>query len=102
MTAIEIRREGGDGGGRLVARTGGREAELAYARDAHNGRRQIVARHTGVPDELSGRGVGKALVQHLVEQAREEGAYIVPICSFVRAMLERRRDWRDVLDPGFS
>jgi uncharacterized protein len=102
MPPIEIKREEHGGEGRLVAVVEGQEAELTYTRDQREGRRQIVARHTGVPDSLAGRGVGKALVERLVDQARAEGAYIVPLCGFVKLMLERRKEWRDVRDPAFS
>lgn len=91
-----------DGRGRYVTHVNGHEAELTFKIDGSQSPARIVAKHTGVPDELSGLGVGKALVQRLVEDARAGGAFIVPLCSFVKAMLERHKDWQDVRDPDYS
>lgn len=99
---ITITRELADGRGRYVAHVDGEEAELTFKIDDTQGAPRIVAKHTGVPDALSGLGVGKALVQRLVEDAREMNAYVVPLCSFVKTMLERHRDWQDVRDPDYS
>jgi predicted GNAT family acetyltransferase len=99
---IVVTRQEADGRGRYVTKVNGYEAELTYKLDDTAGGRRIVAKHTGVPDELGGLGVGKALVQRMVEDARAERRLIVPLCSFVRAMLERRKDWQDVRDPAYS
>lgn len=99
---IVIAVETASGQGRYVTHVNGHEAELTFKIDDSKGVRRIVAKHTGVPDELSGVGVGKALVQRLVEDARASNALVVPLCSFVKAMLERHRDWQDVRDPDYS
>jgi predicted GNAT family acetyltransferase len=61
---------------------------------------RIVATHTGVDDSLRGTGVGKALVERLVADARKDGFTIVPKCSFIRALFRRHPDWADVMDDG--
>ena len=38
----------------------------------------IIADHTGVPDAFRGQGVGRALFDRLVSDARESGVKIVP------------------------
>ena len=53
------------------------------------------ANHTGVPNAIGGRGVGKALVQAMVEDARAQGWRIVPGCPFVAKLFERRPEWAD-------
>ena len=63
----------------------GHVAELVYRR---NGER-LVLLHTGVPDELEGRGLGGILVTAAVERALQEGLTVVPSCPFARRWLAR-------------
>jgi predicted GNAT family acetyltransferase len=85
------------GAGRYEARVSGHTGVgvLTYSRASP---KRIVASHTGVDDSLRGTGVGKALVERLVADARNEGATIVPRCSFVRALFKRNPEWSDVMD----
>ena len=66
----------------------GHLAELVYRR---HGDRLVLA-HTGVPDELEGRGVGGMLVNAAIERAVEQGLTVVPQCPFARRWLERHPD----------
>ncbi|QXT38143.1 GNAT family N-acetyltransferase [Gymnodinialimonas ceratoperidinii] len=91
---IEITREEGETKGRYRAVVDGHEAELTYSR---LGNASIIINHTGVPDALRGRGVGQALVQRSVEDARAEGRKIVPLCPFAKAQIAKRAEWQDVL-----
>ncbi|MHA7774364.1 GNAT family N-acetyltransferase [Roseibium sp. M-1] len=56
----------------------------------------IIADHTGVPDTMRGLGVGKVLVERLVEDARRNEVKIVPLCPFVNAQRQRHPEWADV------
>lgn len=51
------------------------------------------ANHTGVPKAIGGRGVGKALIQAMVEDARQSGYRVVPSCPFVAKLFERKPEW---------
>ena len=86
----DITHEDSAEGGRYVARIEGQQAELVYTRPAPG---IVSADHTGVPDALSGRGVGLALVEAMVADARAEGFRIVPRCRFVAAQAGRHPDW---------
>lgn len=57
----------------------------------------MVAVHTGVPDAMQGRGVGRVLVDRLIADARAGGYRIVPQCPYVRAQYERHPEWADVM-----
>lgn len=92
--ALTIERETGAHGGRYVTVVEGHEAELTY-RAA--GERRIVIDHTGVPGALGGRGIGAALLERAVTDARAEQVKIVPACSFAAAQIQRRPEWQDVL-----
>jgi hypothetical protein len=82
--------------GRYEARVEGRTGigELTYSRLSPQ---RIVAAHTGVDDSLRGTGVGKALVEKLVADARAAGFTIVPRCSFVAAQFKRHPEWSDIM-----
>lgn len=95
MTGIEITREDDETRGRYVAMIDGHEAELTYSRLGDSG--NVIADHTGVPQELGGRGVGSALVRRLVEDARKSGFRIMPLCPFVKAQFEKNPEWADVM-----
>lgn len=93
MADIEITKEDGETRGRYVAIVDGIEAELTYSRMSP---KRIIADHTGVPDALAGKGVGKALVQYLVDDARATGTRVVVLCPFVKAQAARHPEWSDV------
>jgi predicted GNAT family acetyltransferase len=59
---------------------------------------KIIADHTEVDDRLRGLGVGGALAERLVADARREGFTIVPLCPFVRSQYQRHPEWADVMD----
>ena len=94
MTDISITREDGPTGGRYVTTVNGHEAEMTYSRA---GSTRIIIDHTGVPRELGGMGVGKALILRAVEDARKDGIKIIPLCPFAKAQIEKNKDWQDVL-----
>jgi predicted GNAT family acetyltransferase len=95
MSEITIRREDQPTRGRYVARMAGSEAEaeLTFSRTSPT---LIIADHTGVPDAFRGRGVGRALVERMVADARAEGFKIVPLCPYVNAERKRHPEWADV------
>lgn len=82
--------------GRYVARIAGKEdeAELTFSRASEN---LIIVDHTGVPDSLRGTGLGKALAERAVEDARAGGYKIMPLCPFFKAMAVRHPEWQDVV-----
>lgn len=81
--------------GRYVASAPGLpDAELTYSiANAH----LIIIDHTGVPDAWRGKGVGKALVERAVLDARAGNVRIVPLCPFAKAQIERHPESQDVL-----
>ncbi len=91
---IQIEREETDSKGRYFIRLDGEEAEMTYSRA---GAALIIIDHTGVPDALRGRGLGKMLVERGVEDARKEGRKILPLCPYAKAEIGRHPEWRDVL-----
>lgn len=56
----------------------------------------IIADHTGVPDAMRGLGIGKALVERLVADAKTKQVKIVPLCPYVNAQRQKHPEWADV------
>ena len=83
---------------RLVIEQDGALAELVYRVD---GDRLIVV-HTGVPDELGGRGIGGALVRAAVDRAERDGATIVPACPFARTWLTAHPEAAGTIDIDWA
>jgi len=81
--------------GRYVAKVDGisEPAELTFSVVNEH---LIIADHTGVPDTMRGLGIGKALVERLVADAREKQVKIVPLCPYVNAQRQRHPEWADV------
>jgi predicted GNAT family acetyltransferase len=74
--------------GRFELTVDGHLAELIYRRVGD----RLILLHTGVPDDLGGKGIGGKLVTAAVERAAREGLTVVPQCPFARAWLNRHPD----------
>lgn len=53
--------------------------------------------HTWVDDSLRGQGVAAKLVEAVVNDAREKGYKILPLCPFAKSEFERKSEYADVL-----
>jgi hypothetical protein len=60
-------------------------------------RNRLVAIHTEVPSEFGGRGIGTALVRHVIADARATGFTITPRCPLFVTWFERHPADNDVL-----
>lgn len=94
MSDFVINREETSSGGRYWIQVDGFEAEMTYSRA---GEKIVIIDHTGVPRELGGRGVGQAMVERAVLDARAEGRKVMPLCPFAKAQIEKHPEWQDVL-----
>ena len=71
----------------------GHRAELQYRlRDG-----VMTITHTGVPDEIGGRGVAAELTRVALETARANGWKVVPACAYADAFMRRHREYEDLL-----
>ena len=59
----------------------------------------LTIRHTEVPEELGGRGIGSALIRGVLDTARAQGLKVKPLCPFAKAYIERHPDYADLLQP---
>jgi len=71
------------------------EGKMAVADyQIENGR--MLFTHTEVPVEFRGKGIAEKLVLAGFAHARERGLKIVPICSYVAAVLKRHPEYQDL------
>jgi hypothetical protein len=57
----------------------------------------ITFRHTEVPQELSGHGIGSKLVRGALQAARARGLKVVAKCPFVAAYMAKHPEFNDLL-----
>jgi predicted GNAT family acetyltransferase len=48
--------------------------------------------HTEIDDAYEGQGLGSTLVHYLLDDAREHGREVIPVCPFVRDYIARHPD----------
>ena len=70
---------------RYELRTPAGLAVLAYVLDGD----RLALVHTEVPRSVEGRGVGGALVKFALDDARNRGLRVLPMCAFVKAYIAR-------------
>jgi len=70
---------------------------LGFAQYHEEGDRQIFT-HTEIDDSLSGKGMGSMLVRESLDDARQRGKRIVPVCEFIGAYVKKHPDWNDLLE----
>ena len=69
-------------------------AELIYNKQQAG---DMIIEHTRVDGALRGQSVGYQLVHSAVEYARSEGLKIIALCTFARAVIDRKPEFQDVL-----
>ncbi|MDY4789903.1 MAG: GNAT family N-acetyltransferase [Bacteroidales bacterium] len=58
---------------------------------------KLIINHTGVNKEYEGKGLAKLLVEYAVNYARENNFKITPICPYVKIVIERNKEYHDLL-----
>ena len=64
-----------------------------YTRDGAT----LTIKHTEVPKELNGKGIGSALVRGLLDIVRTQGLKVVPLCPFVAGYIAKHPEYADLL-----
>ncbi|MGK2930321.1 MAG: GNAT family N-acetyltransferase [Acidimicrobiales bacterium] len=58
--------------------------------------------HTEVDDHYEGKGVASALVGGALDQIREAGGTVVPLCPYVRRWIERHDGFDSLIDEDLD
>ncbi|WP_339837518.1 GNAT family N-acetyltransferase [uncultured Flavobacterium sp.] len=61
------------------------------------GEDKIIIDHTEVNEGNNGKGFGKMMVAKAVEFAREKNLKIIPLCPFVKSLIEKTPEFQDIL-----
>ena len=56
--------------------------------------------HTEVDDAFQGRGLATILIGEALQQTRDAGLRIVPVCETVAAYLKKHHEFDDVVDAA--
>lgn len=95
MTNLTIQhQETGHRGAFYVERDGQRLAEMTYSRANAT---LIIIDHTEVDESLAGQGVGRRLLDALVQWARATHTQVMATCPFALAQFRKDASIRDVL-----
>lgn len=57
----------------------------------------IVYTHTQVLPAYEGQGVGSALARSVMDDAREQGRTVVPMCPFISKWLQTHTEYDDIV-----
>lgn len=79
---------------RFEIMSGSQRSELIYRMKGDD---QIDLVHTEVPDDLTGQGIGSALVTTALQYARDNDLEAIPSCPFVASYVSRHPEWNDVV-----
>jgi predicted GNAT family acetyltransferase/glutaredoxin len=74
----------------------GRRVGLLAYRQRKN---RIALTHTEVTPACEGRGFGSRLTAAALDDAREKGLAVVPLCPFIAAYIDRHPEYRDLVAP---
>lgn len=87
-------RDEGTKGAFFMRQDGRRLAEMSYSRTNAS---LVIIDHTEVDASLGGQGVGRRLLDALVDWARATGTKVVPLCPFAKSRFDKDASIRDVL-----
>jgi uncharacterized protein len=81
------------GEGRFEFQKDGHLAVLEYS--LSNGK--IVFTHTGVPEALSGQGIGALLARSGLDYARDQSFAVEPLCSFIAGYIQKHPEYKSLV-----
>lgn len=58
---------------------------------------KIIIDHTHVDESYKGQGVGKKILENIIDWVKKENIKIIPLCPFAKAQFEKNKDYREVL-----
>lgn len=95
METVSIQHEQtATGGSFYYEESGERLAEMVYTMSNPD---KMIIEHTEVDPSLGGKGIGKQLLGVLIDYVRKNKIKVLPLCTFAKAMLDKNKEWQDVL-----
>lgn len=92
---MEIKHQHSEKGGKFYYEENGQQlAEMVYVMA---GPQKMIIEHTEVHESMEGKGLGKKLLETLVNYVRKENIKVIPLCPFANATFKRMKEWQDVV-----
>jgi len=66
--------------------------------DYHLRDKIMTVTHTGVPEQVGGRGIAAVMTQFMLETARSAGWKVVPQCSYTAGYLRKHTEFSDLVN----
>jgi predicted GNAT family acetyltransferase len=57
--------------------------------------------HTEIDERMEGEGLGRALIQAVLDDARERGLAVLPFCPFVNDYIKRHAEYQDLVPDDY-
>ena len=64
--------------------------------------KKLILTHTEVPKALEGKGIGSKLIDHVLDDAKNLGLKVIPLCPFIASYIKRHPKWNSVLDDDVN
>jgi len=64
--------------------------------------KKLILTHTEVPKALEGKGIGSKLIDHVLDDAKNLGLKVIPLCPFIASYIKRHPEWNSVLDDDVN
>ena len=61
----------------------------------------IAFMHTEIDERMQGRGLGDRVIRFALEDARARGLAVLPFCPFVKAFIERHREFEALVPESY-
>ena len=75
--------------------------EVAYVEVDAISTDRLLVKHTEVLPAFEGRGIGGALVVHVLEDARRLGRGVIPICPYASAYIKRHPEFMEYVTESY-
>ena len=63
---------------------------------------KIFLTHTEVPESLEGQGIGSKMVKLVLEEVKQSGKALMPLCPFVASYIRKHPEWKEIVAPGIN
>ena len=77
------------------------DEEVAYAEVDAISTDRLLIKHTEVLPAFEGRGIGGALVLHMLEDARRQGRGVIPVCPYAAAYIKRHPQYMEFVSESY-